>query len=69
MQTIYVIVTDVHFLIQPYKSRVLHIMDMLLINFCIVHMQSMSVTSLTSMILVHALVVGPLLSIIIMIIH
>ena len=69
VQTSFVVLMSVHFLIQPYQSRVLNIMDMLLLmdlNFLIALMQSMSATSPTTSIFIHALVLGPLLCIMVL---
>ena len=58
----------VHFLVQPYQSRVLNITDTLLVdlNFLIALMQPNSEKSLTRTVAVHTLVVGPVLCIVVL---
>ena len=63
IQTAFIILTSVHFLIRPYRSRVLNTMDMLLLldlNFLIALLHHKLEKSLTAMILVYILVLGPL---------
>ena len=71
IQTIFIILMTVHFLIQPYRSRVLNITDTLLlvdINFLIALLQPTSEKkSFTRQVAVHTLVVGPLLCIVVLV--
>ena len=69
IQAIFIILMTAHFLIQPYQTRVLNIMDTLLLvdlNFLIALMQPDSEKSLMRTIAVHTLVVGPLLCIVLL---
>ena len=63
IQTAFIILTSVHFLIRPYRSIVLNTMDMLLLldlNFLIALLHHKLEKSLTATILVYILVLGPL---------
>ena len=69
IQTAFIILTSVHFLIQPYRSRVLNTVDMLLLldlNFLIALLHHKLEKSLTAMILVYILVPGPLLCLLVL---